>query len=219
MKRALLLGGCFLLWLGGVRAASAQTVVASTNPDRRGSGDLSVSVQNYYNRVNGRAASNVQGAAVSLRHFFPRTGLFSLQLEPVANGGQFTLGENYLQWSGLPWFNRHWDLAAGDFRSPTAMVENPLPNLSHPELSLRGARATARTEHWTFSVYGGAETLSQGNRLPYRIRVPQTALGGEAIGSMLKCEKTRGLSYRYFELVRKCGERIGFMAGFAERFV
>lgn len=197
MKRALLLGVCFLLGLGAVRAASAQTVVASTNPDRRGSGDLSVSVQNYYHRVNGRAASNVQGAAVSLRHFFPRTGLFSMQLEPVANGGTFTLGENYLQWSGLPWFNRHWDLAAGDFRSPTAMVENPLPNLAHPELSLRGARATARTEHWTFSVYGGAETLSQGYRVPYRTRVPQTSLGGEAIASVAHHVD---LGFRYLHL-------------------
>src|SRR3989304_3322294 len=119
MKRALLLSASLALLLGGVRTVSAETVVASTNPDRKGSGDLSVSFQNYYHRVNGRAASNVQGAAVSLRHFFPRTGLFSLQLEPVANGGRFTLGENYLLWSGLPWFNRHWDLSAGDFRSAT----------------------------------------------------------------------------------------------------
>ena len=197
MKRALLLVGSLLLWLSGVRTAAGETVVASTNPDRRGSGDLNVSFQNYYNRVNGRAASNVQGAAFSLRHFFPRSGLFSLQLEPVANGGQFTLGENYLQWTGLPWFNRHWDLAAGDFRSSTAMVENPLPNLAHPELSLRGARATARTENWTFSVYGGAETLSQGHRVPFRIRVPQTALGGEATTTLL--DKV-DLGFRYLHL-------------------
>ena len=197
MKRALRLSISLLLWLCGIRAGPAQTVVASTNPARRGSGDLSISFQSYYNRVNGTAAANVRGAAVSLRHFFPRTGLFTLQLEPVTSGGDFALGENFVQWSGLPWANRHWDLVAGDFRSPTAMVENPIPNLSQPEISLRGARVIARTGNWDYSVYGGLETLSRGSRVPFRTRVPQAALGGEAAG---KVGQNVELAFRYLHL-------------------
>ena len=178
MKRFLVLGFCLAGWLSGVRLHS-QSVVASTNPERRGSGDLSVSYQGYYNRVNSSTVANIQGAAVALRHFFPRHGLFSLQLEPVVQGGSFALGENYLNWTGLPWMNRHWDFAAGDFRAATALVESPFPNLALPEVSLRGGRVIARTGSWSASVYGGAETLSQGNRVPYRIKVPQSAVGAE----------------------------------------
>jgi hypothetical protein len=176
MRRALLLGLCLAGWLGGIRLQS-ETVVASTNPERRGSGDLSVSYQSYYNRVNGAAVANVHGGGFLLRHFFPRSGLLTLQLEPLANAGNFALGENYLQWTGLPWLNRHWDFSAGDFRAATALVDAPFPNLSLPELSLRGGRATARSGGWSLSLFGGAETLSQGNRVPFRTRVPQNAVG------------------------------------------
>src|SRR5689334_17738053 len=129
MSRSLLLSHCLLLMLCGTPIAAAQSVVASTNPARKGSGDLSVSFQSYYDSANGVATANVQGAAVALRQFYPRMGLLTLQLEPVTNGGRFALGENYLQWSGLPFANRHWDLAAGDFRSSLSVVENPFPNL------------------------------------------------------------------------------------------
>jgi hypothetical protein len=183
MKRVPLLGVCLLL-LCGVREGWAQEVIASTNPARKGSGDLTVAVQSYYDRVNGTDVANVQGTAVSLRQFFPRSGLFTLELEPVTRGGRFALGENYALWTGLPWMNRHWDFAAGDFRTATSLVEAPFSSLAQPEVALRGAKVTARSDHWVSSVYAGTETLSQGDRVPYRIRVPQSALGAESIAKL-----------------------------------
>jgi hypothetical protein len=197
MIRSFSLSSCLLLLMSGVPYAAAQNIVASTNPARKGSGDLSVSFQSYYDSANGVPAANVQGAAVSLRQFYPRTGLLSLQLEPVTNRGRFALGENYLQWSGLPFASRHWDLAAGDFHSSMSVVENPFPNLPTPEVSLRGARVIARTDHVSYSVYGGAETLSQGSRVPYRTRVPQRAIGAEVAASISKRVQ---LGFRYLHL-------------------
>ena len=195
MKRFLLVSVCLLL-LWGAGKAEAQSVIASTNPDRKSSGDLTISAQSYYDRVDGNAVANVQGTAISLREFFPRSGLFTLELEPVTKGGRFALGENYAQWTGLPWLNRHWDFAAGDFRTATGLVESPFSSIAQPEVALRGASATARSEHWVSSVYAGSETLSQGDRVPYRAHVPQSALGAQSTAKL----GSLSLGVRYLHL-------------------
>lgn len=183
MKHVLFSCGSLLAWLCWTEWASAQTVAAGTDPERKGSRDLSVSYQSYYNRINGVARDYIQGGSLSYRQFFPKHGLLRLQVEPLASRGNFVVGENYAHWTGLPWKGRHWDFAGGDFRTDTALVAVPFTNLTHPELSLRGAMATARTDRWKYSFYGGVETLSQGNRVPYRVRVPQSALGLQAAGN------------------------------------
>ncbi len=182
MKRLLAFLMGWFLWLGCALPASSQSVVASTNPERRGTGTLSVAYQSYYNRINGTTVSNIQGTELSFRHFFPRSGLLSVQLEPVSHGGAFGLGENYVHWDGLPWQGRHWDFAAGDFHVATATIPSLFTNLNLPQLSLRGGQATARTDNWSSSFYYGKETLSQGNRVPYRVVVPQNALGFDTAG-------------------------------------
>ena len=187
MKPARLLRGLLLVWLCSAGIASGQRrIVASTNPDRKGTGDLSVSYQAYYNQINGRTVANTQGSTFAFRHFFPERGLLTAQLEPLANSGGFAIGENYVQLQGLPWKGRHWDFAAGDFRVNTSLVDVPFTNLPLPYLSLRGAKAAARTGNWSYSVYAGAQTLSQGNRVPFRERVPQNTLGVDASGDLLQ---------------------------------
>ena len=172
-----------VLWLCCAEFASAQQIVASTNPDRKGTGSLSVSYQSYYRQVNGSSSNQVQGTAFTLKHFFPKSGLLTLHMEPLVEHG-LGLGENYVQWKGLPWKGRHWDFSGGDFRKSTALVDVPFTNLSYPELYLRGAKATARTDRWNYSVFGGVQSLSQGTRVPFRVMAPQSALGLEASGSL-----------------------------------
>jgi len=61
----------------------------------------------------------------------------------------------------------------------------PFTNLNLPQLSLRGGLARTRTDNWSSSFYYGEETLSQGNRVPYRVVVPQNALGLDTTGRLL----------------------------------
>ncbi len=154
-------------------------------PKEQGAGEVNVTYQDFYDRINNSTAANIGGAAISFLQFFPERGLFSIRFEPMANRGSFVAGENFLQWKGLPWKGRHWDFALGDFHISTALQRMPFTNLVQPDFFLRGASVTARTTNWRYSLYAGLETLAQGPRIPFRERVPQNALGVEAAGSPL----------------------------------
>lgn len=166
-------------------------------PEQKGAGEVNVTYQSFYNRINSSTTANAGGASISFLQFFPERGLFSLRFEPIADRGSFAAGENYLQWKGLPWKGRHWDFALGDFHIGTALHPMQIANLVQPDFFLRGANLTARTAHWRYSFYAGLETLAQGPRIPFRERVPQNALGVETAGSPWDRLK---LGFRYLHL-------------------
>ncbi len=165
--------------------------------EEKGAGELNVLYQSFYNRINNSTTANVNGAAVSYVHFYPRLGLLSLRFEPLTDRGGFTTGENFAQWKGFPWKGKHWDFALGDFHTSTALQPMPFTNLIQPDFFLRGAKVTASSNAWRYSLYAGQETLSQGQRIPFRTRVPQTALGADAAGQPLEMLK---IGFRYLHL-------------------
>lgn len=154
---------------------------ATTQLDNGGS-RLELVFQSFYNRINDSTAANLRGGSVSYVRFFPKWGVLDVHLEPIGDRDGFLVGENALQWRGLPWKGRHWDFALGDFRSSTAIYRAPFNNIIQPDLFVRGARVEARSRTWRVSLYGGRGTLSAGHRIPFRTLVPQTALGGEVSG-------------------------------------
>ncbi len=156
----------------------------SVPSDAKPAGRLTIVFQTFYNRLNSTTIANAQGTAASFTRFFPRHGLLELRLEPLIDRGGFLVGENYFRWRGLPWAGRHWDFSLGDFRVSTALQRAPFTNIVQPDFFLRGVRVTARTSKWSSSVYGGLETLSQGQRVPYRNRVPQHAIGADTAGQL-----------------------------------
>ena len=182
-------------WAAG--GLSAQSQGPTNVAEEIGSGELNVTYQSFYNRINNSTIANVAGAGVSFLHFFPKRGLLSLRLEPLADRGGFTTGENYAQWKGLPWKGHHWDFALGDFRVNAALQPMPFANLIQPSFYLRGGSVTARTGTWRYSFYGGFETLSQGQRVPFRERVPQNGLGAETAGEPLEWME---VGFRYLHL-------------------
>ncbi len=165
--------------------------------DEDPAGELNVNYQSFYNRINNTSTANQSGLSMSFLRFFPKHGLLSLRFEPMANLGSFNTGENYAQWKGLPWKGRHWDFSLGDFRSSTALVTSPLSNVNQPEFFLRGAAVTARAGSWRYSLFAGSETLSQGQRVPFRTAVPQKALGAEVSGRPFSWLQT---GFRYLHL-------------------
>jgi hypothetical protein len=177
--------------------APASKAAASALGAEQGAQELDVTYQSFYNRVNNATIANVNGTSVSFLRFFPKLGLFSLRFEPLGGKDGFTTGEIYAQWKGLPWKGRHWDFSLGDFRFSTSLAPTPFTNIVQPDFTLRGANVTARTKAWRYSLYAGVETLTQGQRVPFRAIVPQTALGAEAIGNTLPWLKT---GFRYLHL-------------------
>ena len=165
--------------------------------DEKGGGELNLSYQNFYNRINNSTLSNINGAAIFFQQFFPEHGLFSFRFEPITKRGGFATGANYLQWTGLPWKGRHWDFVLGDFHISTALQPTPFTNLVQPDFFVRGASVTMRTSNWRYSFYTGQETLSQGPRVPFRERVPQNTIGVEAAGSSWERLK---IGFRYLHL-------------------
>src|SRR5689334_9774419 len=167
-----------VLWAISVRAQ----YVAPSSDSREGS--LSVSFQNYYNRVNDKTVYNAQGGGVRLRRFYSHLGLLTAQFEPLVSNGKFYFGDNYLSLTGVPWKGRHWDVYGGEFRAESSMVENPFQNYQLPQIGMRGGRVIARTDNWTASTFAGQQTFAQGSRVAFRRAAPQTLFGGTLAGTV-----------------------------------
>lgn len=156
-----------LLWIAP--AAPAQS---------RGQAD--VALQGYYLGGNSLSTSTTSGAAIHFQDFIPRLGLLSGSLEGYGADGGFAAGENFLELRGAPALGYRWTITGGDFRAASAGVEFPFLNLYMPEIAARGFRVQAGHEGTQYSFFVGQETLSAGPRVSYRVRVPQTVMGGTA---------------------------------------
>jgi hypothetical protein len=167
-----------------IAVKSRAQYVAPPSDQREGS--LSISFQNYYNRVNGRTIYNAQGGGVRLRRFYSRLGLLTGQFEPLVSNGKLSFGDNYLSLTGVPWQGRHWDLYGGEFRAESSLVENPFQNYQLPQIGLRGGRVIARTDNWTASTFAGQQSFAQGSRVSFRRTAPQALIGGTAAGTIRK---------------------------------
>ncbi|MBI3665747.1 MAG: hypothetical protein HY236_05885, partial [Acidobacteria bacterium] len=127
--------------------------------------------------------------AFHFRNFIPNLGLLSGSLESYGREGRFQTGDNYLQLGGLPWSGMRWTFTGGDFRVFPNLVEFPFTNVFYPELAARGFKVEASNTNRRYTFYFGGETLLEGPRVPFRIGVPQRALGAsveQKIGGRLQ---------------------------------
>lgn len=145
-----------------------------------GRGQAEVALQGYYLGGNPPGLLDISGLAFSFRNFIPSLGLLSGSFQGYAGDGSFQAGDNYLQLQGLTWGGRRWTFTGGDFRVPFNLVNFPFFNIYNPEIAARGIKVQASRKDREFIFFFGSETLLEGPRLPFRVRVPQSVLGVSA---------------------------------------
>ena len=141
-------------------------------------GEADVAIQAYYSEGNNQPVVDTAGTSVAFRNFIPHLGMLKGSFQGWSNDGEFRTGDNFLELSGVAFLDRHWTFTGGDFRLSTNLVQNPFMNLYTPDISARGFRVQATRGDRTYTFFAGNETLLQGPRIPFRIRVPQNVVGG-----------------------------------------
>ncbi|MGA1999640.1 MAG: hypothetical protein ABSG52_06585 [Terriglobales bacterium] len=141
-------------------------------------GEADVAIQAYYSEGNNQPVVDTAGTSVAFRNFIPHLGMLKGSFQGWSNDGQFRTGDNFLELGGVAFLDRHWTFTGGDFRLSTNLVQNPFMNIYTPDIDARGFRVQATSGDRTYSFFAGAETLLQGPRIPFRIRAPQSVVGG-----------------------------------------
>ena len=163
-------------------AAGAAPVRADTG------GEAEIALQGSYLGDGASRLTDLTGVAAKFRTFLPGFGFLTANMETYGGESQFRTGENYVDLNGAAWRGLRWRLTGGDFRVATSLLPFPFTNIFFPELSAEGFKVEAASANRRYSLFYGVETLAAGPRIPFRIRVPQKALGGsvvETIGERL----------------------------------
>jgi hypothetical protein len=126
------------------------------------------SLQNFY---------RISGLAFRFNEFIPNVGLLSGSLEGYAQDQNIKTGENYLELRDLVGLGSRWTLSGGDFHVSAALVEFPFYNLFYPDIAATGFKLEAARKDRQYQVFLGEETLPEGPRVPFRLRIPQFVLG------------------------------------------
>ena len=139
-------------------------------------GQAEVALQGYY--LGGQAPlSDTSGLSLHFQQFVPHVGLLSGSLENYGSQGRWRQGDDFLQLRGLAWQGYRWNLTGGDFRVSTILTVNPFTNLFYPELNLRGVQTEASRGNLKVALFYGAQTLSSGPRIPFRLQIGEHVSG------------------------------------------
>jgi hypothetical protein len=168
---------------------TAALLTAGSAPVRADTGgEAEIAFQGSYLGDGASRLTDVTGVAAKFRTFLPGLGLLTANAETYGGESRFRTGENYVDLNGAAWFGMRWRLTGGDFRVATSLLPFPFTNIFFPELSAEGFKVEAASAKRRYSLFYGVETLAAGPRIPFRIRVPQKALGGsfvETVGERL----------------------------------
>jgi hypothetical protein len=151
-------------------------------------GEAEIALQGSYLGDGASRLTDVTGVAAKFRTFLPGFGFLTANMETYGGESRFRTGENYVDLNGAAWRGLRWRLTGGDFRVATSLLPFPFTNIFFPELSAEGFKVEAASANRRYSLFYGVETLAAGPRIPFRIRVPQKALGAsvvETIGERL----------------------------------
>jgi hypothetical protein len=140
-------------------------------------GQAEVALQGYYLGGGSQTLLSTTGVAVRFQEFLPEFGLIRGSLEGYRTGGSIQPADNFLELRGFRMGGLRWNLTGGDFRAPASPVQNPFTNLFFPEINARGVQIEASNSRSAYTVFYGNETLLGGPRIPFRVTVPQTAMG------------------------------------------
>ena len=155
----------------GLAAAAAMGLQAQEG------GQASVALQGFYQGGGSQPLLDTTGVAVKFQELFPQFGLLRVDLEGYRTGGGIQPGDNFVELNGLVAGGLRWHLTGGDFRVQASPVQNPFFNLYFPEINARGVKIEASNSRSTYTVFYGNETLLAGPQIPFRVNVPQTAMG------------------------------------------
>ena len=140
-------------------------------------GQAEVALQGFYQGGGSQPLLDTTGVAVKFQELFPHLGLIRADLEGYRTGGSIQPANNFLELRGLVVGGLRWNLTGGDFRMPASPVQNPFYNLFFPEINARGVQIEASNSSSAYTIFYGNETLLAGPRIPFRVNVPQTAMG------------------------------------------
>jgi hypothetical protein len=161
----------------GLAAATAMSLHAQAIGQAQAGGQAEVALQGFYQGGASQPLIDTTGVALKFQELFPKFGLIRLDLEGYRTGAGIQAGDNFLELRGLVLGGLRWNLTGGDFRVPASPIQNPFFNLFFPELNARGVQIEAGNSRSAYTVFYGNETLLAGPRIPFRIDVPQTAMG------------------------------------------
>ncbi len=162
----------------GLRALAALAAgAAAFAAEPESAGRAEVAIQGYYQGSNSQPVAGTSGLAFRFQHLIPNFGLISGSLENYGRQGRFRTGENYFAVQGARWGGLRWTVTGGDFRTNATLVDFPFYNLYYPQIATRGVQLEASQGSRRYTFFAGAETLPEGPRVPYRVRVPQNLLG------------------------------------------
>lgn len=132
------------------------------------------------------APGTLTGLGVHARYVTDKAGTLTVHSEGYALSGSARLGNNSVQWELPQWRGRQWKLTAGDFDLSSSVLERPFYNVFYPNLLASGARIEATGRRITYQVFAGQGLAYDGPRIPLRLAVPQTILGGGIRTSLAK---------------------------------
>ena len=175
----------------GARLILAAAILLASVPASQAQqrGQAEVGSQGYYLGGSSQKISDISGAFVSFRDFIPDVGQIKGSIEGYGREGKFATGDNYIELNGAAWRGMRWNVAGGDFRVSSGLIEIPFTNVFYPEISARGFRLESYNSKRRIAFFIGNETLLAGPRVPYRIKAPQSVMALswlEKVGEHLK---------------------------------
>lgn len=174
--RTILTNACCRVLAGWILLSPAHaqsTAPAQAVPGGQGE----IALQGYYLGGNQQDVWNTTGTAFRFQEFLPTIGLISGSVEAYGSQNRFQTGENFLEWKGLAWAGHYWTFTGGDFHLLPNMMELPFNNIYTPEIDARGVKIQAVHGDTQYAFFAGEETLTSGQRVVYRMPIPQMAMG------------------------------------------
>ena len=179
-----------LLFSAGLRAQSSEIVdvsggSAATSQSAAGpklpfwsetAGQGGLAFEGYYLSASGQSAIYTAGVALSLKEYLPGIGVLDAGLEGSFGDG-FHTGTMFVALEQVPLFGWHWDFVAGDAQVSSNLLGNAINNVSTPDISARGFGVTMKRKTRAYQVFYGDETLLGGQRIAYRLELPQIVAG------------------------------------------
>jgi hypothetical protein len=86
-------------------------------------------------------------------------------------------GTMFVALEQTPFLGWHWDLVAGDSQVSSNLLGDSASNISTPDISTRGFRVAVKRTNRTYQFFFGRDTLLGGQRVSYRLTLPQYEVG------------------------------------------
>jgi hypothetical protein len=188
--RAAAVVAALLLFSAGLRSQSSEIVDVSgadsptsqsAKPPKlpfwsQTAGQGTVAFEGYYLSASGQPTISTSGVNLGLKEYLPGIGVLDTAVEGSFGDG-FHTGTMFVALEQVPIFGWHWDFVGGDSEISSNLLGNTVNNISTPDISARGFNVTMRRKTRAYQVFFGNETLVGGERIAYRVQLPQRVAG------------------------------------------